>query len=116
MDDRVKPFARWRLPGAVARFALAAQLSCGCAPAALAQPPAGRADATIFFDGAAGEAGRRKATVESASREAREEIRACDDRAALVCVADALTRYAAALHEIAGERRRRSRAHSHRTP
>ena len=116
MDDRVKTFTRWRSLGWVARFALAAQVSCACAPPALAQPQTRRAEAGISFDGAASDATRRRATVESASREAQEAIRACDDRTALICVADALTRYAAALHQIAEERRRRIHASSYRTP
>ena len=45
----------------------------------------------------------RRVTVESASREAQDAIRSCEDRAALTCVADALTRYAAALHQIADD-------------
>lgn len=110
MDDRVKPFARWRHLNSVACFALAAQLLC--APPALAQPQTGRAEARVFFNGAA----QRRATVELASREAQDAIRACDDRAALICVADVLTRYAAALHQIAEERRRRSPGPAYRTP
>ena len=44
-------------------------------------------------------------TVESVSREAQREIRACSDSEAFQCVAAVLTRYAAALNEIARERR-----------
>jgi hypothetical protein len=39
-------------------------------------------------------------TVASVSRQAQAEIRACPDSAALQCVADALTRYAAALQAV----------------
>ncbi len=43
-------------------------------------------------------------TVESVSRQAQREIRACDDAVAFRCVADVLTRYAAALRQIARDR------------
>jgi hypothetical protein len=43
-------------------------------------------------------------TIESVSRQAQQEIRACDDAVAFQCVANALTRYAAALRQIAHDR------------
>ncbi|HLW92751.1 MAG TPA: hypothetical protein VKS78_15815 [Roseiarcus sp.] len=46
-------------------------------------------------------------TIESVSREAQREIRACPDSVAFQCVADVLTRYAASLHQIAQERANR---------
>jgi len=46
-------------------------------------------------------------TVESVSRQAQREIRACDDAVAFQCVAGALTRYAAALRQIAHDRANR---------
>jgi hypothetical protein len=97
----------------IARLALAAQISCACAAPALAQAQTGRGAARVFFGG---EAIGQRATVESASREAQAAIRACEDRAALVCVADALSRYADALHQIAEERRHRMHASSYKTP
>ena len=48
---------------------------------------------------------RAPRTVESVSREAQREIRACPDNEAFQCVAAALTRYAEALNEFARERR-----------
>jgi hypothetical protein len=99
MDGSMKPFFNWRSFGPAAL--VAGQVLCVGAPAAMAQPQTGRAETRILYTGAA-----TRPTVESASREAQAAIRACDDRAALMCVADVLTRYAAALHEIAGERRR----------
>ena len=102
MDGTMRPFFNWRSFGPAAL--VAGQVLCVGAPAAMAQPHTGRAETRILYTGAAGAATRP--TVESASREAQAAIRACDDRAALMCVADVLTRYAAALHEIAGERRR----------
>jgi hypothetical protein len=92
------------------RVALAAQLSGAFAPWALAQSPTGRAIAPKFSDGAGDDKGRPAPTVESASREAQKAINACDDNTAILCVADALTRYAAALQQIAQQRRQESRA------
>src|SRR5271170_8074554 len=46
-------------------------------------------------------------TVESVSREAQREIRACGDSVAFECVADVLTRYAGSLRQIARERANR---------
>jgi hypothetical protein len=105
----LRRYARRRSLGSIVLFALAAQLTGACAPAS-AQPSTGRAVAPVIFGGAAGDAGRPGLTVESASREAQAAIKACDDRAPFLCVADALTNYAAALQEIAEERRARSRA------
>jgi len=112
MDDRVNPNPRWRSLGSIARFALAAQLLCADCGLAAAQSP-GRVGTPILY-GAGGDGLGRRPTIESASREAQEAIRACDDRTAIVCVADALTRYADALRGIAEERRRR--LHARRTP
>jgi hypothetical protein len=44
-------------------------------------------------------------TIESASREAQDAIKACDDNAALQCVASELTKYAEALKQIDLSRR-----------
>jgi hypothetical protein len=43
---------------------------------------------------------KERPTIESLSREAQKAIRACDDDAALQCVADELTKYAEALKQI----------------
>jgi hypothetical protein len=112
----LKRFARRRSLGSLVLFALAMQLAGACAPSALAQPSTGRTSAPVIFGGVAGDAGRPRPTVESASREAQAAIKACDDRTPFLCVADALTRYAAALQEIAEERRLQPRAPSHKTP
>jgi len=109
----LKGFARRRSLGFIVVFALAAQFSGACAPSALAQPSTGRASAANFTDGGVG---RPRPTVESASREAQAAIKACDDRAPFLCVADALTRYAAALQQIAEERRLQPRPPSQKTP
>ncbi len=112
----MKRFARRPSLGFIVVFALAARLSGACAPSALAQPSTARASTPIFFDGVAGGIGRPRLTVESASREAQAAIKACDDRAPFLCVADALTKYAAALQQIAEERRLQPRPPSHKTP
>lgn len=108
-DGHVKPFARHRSPVSVAGVALAIQTLCASAPPALAQAAEGRSEARVLFNGG-GDPTSRRVTVETASREAQYAIRSCEDRAALTCVADALTRYAAALHQIADERRRHAHA------
>lgn len=115
-EDRLKRFARRRWPVSIVLFAAAAQLLGACAPSALAQPSTGRANAPASLDGAAGDTGRPRPTVESASRETQAAIKACDDRSAILCVADALTRYAMALQEIAEQRRLQPRPPSQKTP
>jgi hypothetical protein len=89
----------WHLPP----IGLAVALSAAVAGpiSASAQSLLGRSAPPTAAAGAA--AGRR--TVESVSRDAQRAIRACDDRAALTCVANELTKYAEALQEIAEERR-----------
>ncbi|MGO8831443.1 MAG: hypothetical protein ACLQE9_01320 [Roseiarcus sp.] len=109
----MKRFARRRLPASIVSFALAALLSGACAPLALAQAQTGR-NAGPALSG--GDAARPRPTVETASRETQAAIKACDDRSAILCVADALTRYAAALQEIAEQRRLQQRAPSQKTP
>ncbi len=52
-----------------------------------------------------------RVTVESASRDAQKAIRACDDRDALRCVANELSRYADALKEATRERTEATPAH-----
>jgi hypothetical protein len=83
-----------------ARLCSGAALAGAIVVAAVAEP-AGRGSAP-----AAPQAGAVAAapTVESASRQAQREIRACDDAVAFQCVADVLTRYAASLRQIARER------------
>jgi hypothetical protein len=71
------------------------------APIALAQSPRVRPAESTVGPLSPTSAQQERPTIESVSREAQRAIRACDDNAALQCVADELTRYAEALKQIA---------------
>jgi hypothetical protein len=96
-----RPGAEWRAAmGMLARLFSGLALVGAVVIAAAAQP-SGRG-----FAPAAPQAGAvaEAPTVESVSRQAQREIRACDDAVAFQCVADVLTRYAASLRQIARDR------------
>jgi hypothetical protein len=95
----------WHLPPPIGLAVALALSAAAVGPiSASAQSLLGRSASPTAGSAAAGAAPGRR-TVESVSRDAQRAIRACDDSAALTCVANELTKYAEALQEIAEERR-----------
>jgi len=88
----------WRFTRLAVLFGCGLTLAGGLGASAVAEP-GGRG-----FTQALPRAGAATPTIESVSRQAQQEIRACDDAVAFQCVAGALTRYAAALRQIAHDR------------